>query len=136
MATEPQRSTVDLLPHRPPFRLVDRLVSCGPADAVAERRITHDDPLVEGALPGTLLVEALAQTAALMATAELGEHLGYLVGLRRVTLTGRVVPGDTLRLHARRTGTLGALHRVEAEGRVGDVVVVRGELTLTIAPKE
>lgn len=121
-------------PHRPPFRLVDRVIATSATEIVAERRVTHDDPLIGNVLSGSLLVEALAQTAALLATAELGAHAGYLVALRDVVFDGNVSAGDTIRLRATRIGALGALHRVEAAGSVGDRVVVRGQLTFAVEP--
>ncbi len=136
MSTTPSASMVDQLPHRPPFRLVDRVLSVSGDEVIAERRITYDDPLIGEVLSGSLLVEALAQTAALLATSEVGAHTGYLVALRGVKFEGNVVAGDTVRLRARRTGVLGALHRVEADGTVGERVVVRGELTFAIARAE
>ena len=96
------------------------------------RRVTGDDPLMGGRLPLALLVDALAQTAALMHGAELGAHRGYLVALREVLLEGAVVAGDTLELRARHIGTLGSLRRIAAEATVDGRVVARGELTLAI----
>jgi 3-hydroxymyristoyl/3-hydroxydecanoyl-(acyl carrier protein) dehydratase len=122
----------DLTPHRNPFRLVDRLRSSEDGVAIAERRVTADDPLVGDALPATLIVEALAQTAALIAGAEVGQHRGFLVALKDVRVESAARPGDTLELSAQRTGTLGALHRVRAEARVGGRLILGGELTFAI----
>ena len=136
MSTTAHAAMIDQLPHRPPFRLVDRVLSVSSDEVTAERRITHDDPLIGDVLSGSLLVEGLAQTAALLATSEVGAHTGYLVALRGVKFDGDVVAGDTVRFRAKRTGALGGLHRVEAEGSVADRVVVRGELTFAIARAE
>jgi 3-hydroxymyristoyl/3-hydroxydecanoyl-(acyl carrier protein) dehydratase len=122
------------LPHQPPFRLVDRLRSNQGGVAIAERRVTSNDPLVGGVLPATLIVEALAQTAALIAGAEIGRHHGMLVALKNVRVDGAARVGDTLELVARRTGTLGALHRVSGEARVEGGLVLCGELTFAIEP--
>jgi len=121
-----------LLPHRPPFRLVDRLLSATATEAHAERRITRDDPLIGDSLPAPLLVEALAQTAALMMSTTEGAHRGFLVALKDLRFEAQVHAGDTVRLSARRTASLGALHRVDAEARVGEVLVARGELTFAL----
>lgn len=121
-----------LLPHRPPFRLVDRLLSSSASEAVAERRVTQGDPLVNGQLPGPLVLEALAQTAALMMGTSAGPHRGFLVALKDVHFEARVRVGDTLTLRARRTATLGALHRVLGEARVDDLLIARGELTFAV----
>lgn len=129
-----QRLVEQTLPHRPPFRLVDRLLSTGAGEALALRRVTHDDPLVGHTLPATLIIEGLAQTAALIAGAEVGVHRGFLVALRGVKVEGQARPGDTIELSAKRTATLGGLHRVEGEARVDGVVILRAELTFAIEP--
>ncbi len=121
-----------MLPHRAPFRMVDRLVTATEREAIATRRITAEDPLLGAVMPASLLVEGMAQTAALMTGAGIGTHRGYLVAVRNVVFESSVVAGDTLELHARRTGTFGALHRVDAEARVGERVVARGELTFSV----
>jgi len=121
-----------LLPHRAPFRMVDRLVSATESEAIAMRRITTGDPLVGNVMPASMLIEAMAQTAALMTGSGIGAHRGYLVALRKVVFEAPVVAGDTVQLHARRTGTFGALHRVDAEARVGERIVARGELTFSV----
>jgi 3-hydroxyacyl-[acyl-carrier-protein] dehydratase len=120
------------LPHRPPFRMVDRLVSAAPGEARAERRVTANDPLVGDGLLPCLVLEGLAQTAALIAGAEVGRHDGYLVAMRNVAVEGQARVGDTVALFARRTATLGGLHRVEAEASVEGRVILRGELTFAI----
>ena len=127
-----QRLVEETLPHRPPFRLVDRLLSTGDGEARALRRVTHDDPLVGDTLPSTLIIEGLAQTAALIAGAEVGAHRGFLVALRGVKVEGQARPGDTIELSAKRTATLGGLHRVEGEARVAGVLILRAELTFAI----
>ncbi len=120
------------IPHRAPFRLVDRLVSAGPEGAIARRAITRDDPLVGDTLPRVLLVEAMAQTAALLAGGELGAHRGYLVALRAVTFEDFARVGDIVELHARHAGRLGALRRIAAEARVDGRTIARGELTVAL----
>ena len=121
-----------MLPHRPPFRLVDRLLSATESSATAIHLVTDGDPLVDGSLSAPLLLEALAQTAALMTDAGIGAHRGYLVAARDVKFEVPVRAGDTLLLSAVRTATMGALHRVQAQASVDGRVVVRGELTFAV----
>src|SRR3954468_16947144 len=119
---------VDLIPHRPPWRLVDRVTARGDAGVEAEKRVTADDPLLAGGeLPELLVLEALAQTAALSNAGAVGRHEGLLVAASRVTFDGRAKAGDLLALHARKTATMGALVRFECEARVGERVIARGE---------
>ncbi len=122
-------SDLEVLPHRAPFLLVDRLVSRSEQQAHARKMVTANDPLVGGLLPAPFIVEALAQTAALMHTEV---HHGFLVALRDVKVESDASPGDVLELSATRTATLGGLHRVSGVARVGDRVVLTGELTFSI----
>ncbi|MEO6952380.1 MAG: 3-hydroxyacyl-ACP dehydratase FabZ family protein [Polyangia bacterium] len=120
------------LPHRAPFRLVDRLASRTEQSATAIRQVTANDPLMGSELPATLVVEALAQTAALMNDGTIGAHRGFLVALRDVRFESSVHAGDTLSLHTERTASLGGLHRVMGRAHVGDRLVASGEMTFAI----
>jgi 3-hydroxymyristoyl/3-hydroxydecanoyl-(acyl carrier protein) dehydratase len=125
---------VDLIPHQPPFRLIDRVVERGADFVRAEKRLTAGDPLlVADGLAETLVVEALAQTAAALNTGEMGEHHGLLVQARGFSFEGRPATGTTLTLIVRRAGSLGALHRFAAEASVDGTVVARGELTFAVS---
>jgi 3-hydroxyacyl-[acyl-carrier-protein] dehydratase len=125
---------VDLIPHRPPWLLVDRVTARGDDFVEAEKRIAADDPLVAPAgLPELLLLEALAQTAACLNAGTLGAHRGLLVAARRFEFDGRAVAGDVVRLRATRTATLGTLVRFDGEARVGERVVARGQMTFAIS---
>lgn len=95
------------LPHRPPFRFVDRVVAMEPGRSVAaEYRVTGDEALLAGhfpgrpIFPGVLIVEALAQAGAiLLATdADRSDGLALLGGVDKVRIRRQVVPGDLLRL--------------------------------------
>ena len=122
------------LSHRAPFRLVDRLASRTATTATAIRQVTANDPLLGDELPATLVVEALAQTAALMNDGTVGAHRGFLVALRGVRFESSVHAGDTLSLHTERTATLGGLHRVTGRAHVGERLVASGEMTFSIEP--
>jgi 3-hydroxyacyl-[acyl-carrier-protein] dehydratase len=128
---------VDLIPHRAPWLLVDRVVVRDGERVEAEKRVTADDPLLAGGeLPELMVLEALAQTAALANAGAIGRHEGLLVAASRVTFDGRAQAGDVVALHARKTATMGALVRFECEARVGERVIARGEMTfaVTVAP--
>jgi 3-hydroxyacyl-[acyl-carrier-protein] dehydratase len=124
---------VDLIPHRPPWLLVDRVILRSDDRVTAEKRIAAGDPLLAGGeLPELLLLEALAQTAACLNAAGLGRHQGLWVAASRVEFVGRARAGDVVTLDARRTATLGALVRFLAEARVGERVIARGEMTFAV----
>jgi 3-hydroxyacyl-[acyl-carrier-protein] dehydratase len=127
---------VDLIPHRPPWLLVDRVLGRDGESVTAEKRLAADDPLLApgGELPELLLLEALAQTAACLNAGRLGPHQGLLVAATRVTFAGRARAGDRVELRATRTAVLGAMVRFSVEARVGDALLARGELTFTVTP--
>lgn len=125
---------VDLIPHRAPWLLVDRVLSRS-ADAVeAEKRLSAGDPLLAGGeLPELLALEALAQAAACLNAGTLGAHQGLLVAASGVVFDGRARAGDVVSLRARKVAVLGALIRVDAEARVGERAIARGQLTFAVA---
>lgn len=130
------RPVGDLLPHRPPWALVDRVVSADAATVVAEKRVSAGDPLVGRGLAGPLALEALAQTAAcLMGLSAAGRagHRGYLVAARGWKFPSVALPGDTVTLTATKTSELGALHGFDASARVGDREVASGSFTFAVA---
>ena len=128
---------VDLIPHRPPWLLVDRVLSRQGGVVEAEKQLSATDPLLAGGeLPELLVLEALAQTAACHNAGTLGSHRGLLVAATGLIFDGRAVAGEVVHLRAEKTATMGALVRFSVAARVGDRVIARGEMTfaVTVAP--
>jgi 3-hydroxyacyl-[acyl-carrier-protein] dehydratase len=124
---------VDLIPHRAPWLLVDRVVARTEEMVEAEKRLAAGDPLLaDGALPELLLVEALAQAAACLNAGALGRHRGLLVAATKFSFEGRACAGETVRLVARRTAALGTLVRFDGEASVDGRVVARGQMTFAV----
>jgi 3-hydroxymyristoyl/3-hydroxydecanoyl-(acyl carrier protein) dehydratase len=121
-----------LLPHRRPWLLIDRVLEVGRERVVAEKRVSAGDPLTGDGLSEALTIEALAQTAACVMGTERGQHLGYLVAVRGFSFGDRARAGETLILTAEKQAALGALHRFIGEARVGGRVMARGELTFSV----
>lgn len=102
----------EYLPHRYPFLLVDRVLELEPEKRiVALKNVTINEPFFQGhfphypVMPGVLIVEAMAQAAALLSFKSLGTKrddntVVYLVGVDGARFKRPVVPGDTLILEA------------------------------------
>jgi len=98
-----------ILPHRYPFLLVDRVVDInGTTSATGIKNVTMNEPHFQGHFPGTpimpgvTIVEAMAQTAAVMVGASLGladkEMLIYFMGIEKCKFRRKVIPGDVLEM--------------------------------------
>jgi len=98
-----------LIPHRYPFLLVDRVVDIdGTASARGLKNVTANEPHFQGhfpghpIMPGVTIVEAMAQTAAVMVGTALGledrNMLVYFMGIEQAKFRRMVVPGDVLQL--------------------------------------
>jgi 3-hydroxyacyl-[acyl-carrier-protein] dehydratase len=126
----------ELLPHRPPWSLVDRVVSVDGETVTAEKRLSPGDPLCgAGGLGGPLCLEALAQTAACLMGHRSGGargHHGYLVAARGWKFPSTALPGETVSLVATRTAALGALAAFTGVARVGDREIASGEMTFAV----
>lgn len=99
----------DILPHRYPFLLVDKVRDIdGTTSAVGIKNVTMNEPHFQGHFPGTpimpgvTIVEAMAQTAAVMVGTSLGltdgNLLVYFMGIDRCKFRRKVIPGDVLEM--------------------------------------
>ncbi len=134
-----------LLPHRHPFLLVDRVLELEKDKRiVAMKCVTMNEPFFVGHFPGTpvmpgvLIVEALAQTAALLALSSMTAEqragkVTYFMGIDGVRFRKPVVPGDRLELHVETLRSKGAVLKVKAEAKVDGEVVAEGELMAMLA---
>ena len=100
------------LPHRYPFLLVDRVLSCDPGVSIRGlKNVTYNEPFFQGhfpgfpLMPGVLVIEALAQLSALLAFCSgeakpCGKSLIYFAGIDGARFKRQVVPGDQLILES------------------------------------
>jgi 3-hydroxyacyl-[acyl-carrier-protein] dehydratase len=133
-----------LLPHRPPFLLVDRVIELSEKHIVAVKCVTMNEPFFVGHFPGTpvmpgvLIIEALAQTAALLALSSMTEEqragkITYFMGIDGARFRKPVVPGDRLELHVEIIQSKRGILKVKAEAKVEGQVVTEGELMAMLA---
>ena len=130
-----------LLPHRPPFLLVDEVEELEPGvRCVATRTLRADDFWFAGhfpgnpVMPGVLIVEALAQAATIAAAsgADIAGKIGLFAGIDKVRFKRVVRPGDTLRLEAEIVAVHGPVGRAKVKATVDGRLACRGELMFAI----
>lgn len=132
-----------ILPHRYPFLLVDRFVSQSGDSFECIKNVTHNEPFFVGhfpdepVMPGVLIVEALAQAAAVGLAVREGQTdggaVGYLTTVDGAKFRRRVVPGDQLRLTGTITLFRRGICRVEARALVGEEVAAEATLSFMYA---
>jgi 3-hydroxyacyl-[acyl-carrier-protein] dehydratase len=136
-----------LLPHRPPFLLVDRVVQFEANQRlVAWKGVTMNEPFFPGhfpghpVMPGVLILEALAQAGALLAILSLGpsahDKITYLMGIDGAKFRKPVVPGDRLELHVEVTKQKGPVWKESARAIVDGQVVAECEFMAMLADRQ
>jgi len=144
------KGILDSIPHRYPMLLVDRVVDMVPGKSIhAIKNVTINEPFFPGhfphfpVMPGVLILEALAQAAAIFSFAdETGlkakdeELLYYFVGIDGARFRRPVVPGDQLHLivHAERLRRI--ICKYSAVAKVDDQVAAESKLMCAIRPME
>jgi 3-hydroxyacyl-[acyl-carrier-protein] dehydratase len=130
-----------IIPHRYPFLLVDRIIELEPGKhVVGLKAVTANEPQFTGhfpgrpIMPGVLMVEALAQTAAVgvMTLDEYRGKLGLFAGIDDCRFRRMVVPGDTLRLEVTVEKLRGMFGRVRGVASVDGEVAVEATLSIII----
>jgi len=128
---------IRLLPHRYPFLLVDRVLELDQERTLTLKNVTVNEPFFTGhfpdlpIMPGVLIVEALAQSAAILAFGILGgrRSLFMLTGIDKVRLRRRVVPGDQLKMEVRLIKHHHPLWKMRGEARVDGELAAEAELS-------
>ena len=138
------RAIQAILPHRAPFLLIDHVELVEEDRIVARKKLAADEFFFEGhfpghpVMPGVLIVEALAQTGALLAARQASfdpaRQVMYLMTVDKAKFRRPVFPGDILRLEVRplRKGT--AVWKMRGEAKVRDVLVAEAEFLAGIHP--
>ena len=132
-----------LLPLRYPYLMIDRIQSEEEGLIVASKNVTINEPFFQGhfpeplpaVTPGTLILEAMAQTAAFLLASE-GQGEGYLVGVDEARFRRKVVPGDRLILTARVLRKRTGLVKARVEASVDDELAASAVVSLVAPVKE
>ncbi|WP_274362482.1 3-hydroxyacyl-ACP dehydratase FabZ [Paenibacillus thermotolerans] len=135
------RQLQEIIPHRPPFLLVDRILELeSGVRAVGIKNVTMNEPHFLGhfpefpVMPGVLIIEALAQVgaAAILSVEENKGKIAFFAGIDGARFRGQVVPGDTLRLEVVITRMKGTIGKGNATATVDGKVVAEAELMFAI----
>ena len=138
---DPLTTALQLLPHGPAFRFVDRLLELDPGQrGVGEYHARGDEPFLRGhfpgqpLMPGVLLIEACAQLAGVVAQSD--PHIPPLPGLKLTAVRGAKIlgsaqPGEIIQLEAQIVQRLGNLIQARTTATVAGRVVLQAELALS-----
>jgi len=132
------------IPHRYPFLLVDRIVDVvHDVSAVGIKNVSINEPYFEGhfpqqpVMPGVLIIECMAQTAAVLVVDSLGTEaegrLVYFMTIDSARFRKPVVPGDTLRVYVSKIRNRGPVWKFSGVARVDSAVVAEATYTAMIA---
>ena len=134
------------LPHRFPFLLVDRVLDVVPGESIrALKNVTINEPFFPGhfpkhpVMPGVLIIEALAQAAAILSFETLGttpdeDSVYYLCGVDNTRFKKPVTAGDQLILEVELLRNVRGIWRYSARARVDGKVVTETELLCAVRP--
>ena len=135
---------LELLPHRAPMLMIDRVLEIGENHIRAEKLVSSAEPAFAGhfpgrpIFPGVLIIEAMAQAAGIWASVSspaLRERLSVLAGVDDARFRRQVVPGDVLVLEARALAARSKLSKFEAKATVAGELVAEAILLAYFVPK-
>lgn len=135
---------MEVLPHRYPFLLVDRITDIdSDRSAIGLKNVTINEPQFQGhfpstpVFPGVFLVEGMAQTAGAICVLSLGSErpptLVYFLSIDKCRFRKPVGPGDVLHYHVKKVKSRGMIWKYQCEARVAGVKVAEAELTAMLA---
>lgn len=130
---------LELLPHRYPFLLVDRVIELEQGKSLsAIKNVSINEPFFQGhfpdqpIMPGVLILEALAQATGLLAFSEMGDahktKLYMLVGIDNARFRGQVLPGDQLVLNISLKRNMRGIGMYQCQALVDGTVVAEAEM--------
>jgi len=136
------------LPHRYPFLLIDRVIECELGKRIrALKNVSVNEPYFNGhfpyykVMPGVLIVEAMAQAAAILSFRTMGikpddKSVYYFAGIDRARFKKPVMPGDQLVLEVSIERNVRNVVKYAGKAYVGEALVAEAELLCTLRPIE
>lgn len=138
---------MEMIPHRYPFLMIDRVVDVVPdRSAVGIKNVSINEYFFQGhfpghaVMPGVLLIEAMAQTAAVLVVHTLGPDaegkLVYFMSIENAKFRRPVVPGDQLRVHVTKERNRGPVWKLRGEVKVDGTTVADATFAAMIRDRE
>lgn len=148
-ATQQEKTEIDttrlleLIPHRYPFLMVDRLVDVVSGhSATGIKNVSANEPFFQGhfpkrpVMPGVLMIEAMAQTAAALVVHTLGPDaegkLVYFLAIDNARFRKPVSPGDTMHIYVTKARSRGNIWKFNGEARVDGAVTAEATFSAMI----
>jgi len=136
----------ELLPHRPPFLLIDKILDMDDSHVIGVKNVTMNEEFFRGhfpnepVMPGVLQIEAMAQTGGTLILSSIDDpksYTAYFLKIEKVKFRDKVIPGDTLVLNCQLASTIrrGLCH-MRGIGYVNNKPVVEAEMLARIIKKQ
>ncbi|MDP2697785.1 3-hydroxyacyl-ACP dehydratase FabZ [Thalassospira sp.] len=134
---------LEMIPHRYPFLLIDKVIDIDAGEsATGIKNVTMNEPQFTGhfpqqpIMPGVLIIESMAQTAAILVVHTLGGEsegkLVYFMSIDNARFRKPVVPGDVMHIHVKKKQSRGPVWKFESEVRVDGQVVAEATIAAMI----
>ena len=135
-----------MIPHRYPFLLIDRVQDVVPkTSATGIKNVTINEPFFPGhfpdkpIMPGVLIIESMAQTAAVLVVSGLGTEtegkLVYFMSVESARFRKPVIPGDQLEIKVKKRQMRGSVWKFDGQAYVQNMLVAESGFTAMIVDK-
>ncbi|WP_273041206.1 3-hydroxyacyl-ACP dehydratase FabZ [Thermodesulfovibrio thiophilus] len=134
------KEIINILPHRYPFLLVDRVLELIPdKKAIGIKNVTMNEPFFQGhfpgnpVMPGVLIIEAMAQVAGILAFKSGIEGTGVLfLSIEKVKFRKPITPGDQIRFEVNVMHRRGGVWKFSGRAKVNDTLTTEAEFTAMV----
>lgn len=134
---------MEMIPHRHPFLMIDRAIDViAGVSAVGVKSVSANEPHFQGhfptrkVMPGVLIIEAMAQSAAVLVVETLGRDaegkLVYFMSVDNARFRKPVVPGDTLHIHVYKRKQRGNVWKFDCEAKVDGKLAAEAAITAMV----